>query len=299
MIDLACLASFVAVVETASFNAAAARQGLSQSGVSQHVARLEAVLGASLLVRNRRASVPSEAGFRLLPYARELLALERRARAAVQASRLTIGASGNIAVYLLPDLVRRFEASEAGRGVEVAITVDTNPEVLRRLDRRLLDVALTEWLGTDADVSGAVWRREPMVAIVPPGHALARGRSVQLERLAREPMIGGEPGSGTATLLREAFGEAVEGLVVRLTFGSTEGVKRAVMAGLGVSIVMRAAVEDELRSGQLVALSLAGRALTKSLYAVRRTDDAPGSPAARFSAFIAQGRSRSRGASAH
>lgn len=290
MIDLSCLASFVAVVETGSFSAAADRLGLSQSGVSQHVARLESALGAGLLVRSRRASVPSEAGLRLLPYARELLSLESRARAAVRASRLTIGASGNIAVYLLPDLVRRFEGSQAGRGIEVDIAVDTNPEVLRRLGRRLLDVALTEWIGTEAEVTGAVWRREPMVAIVPPGHALARRRSVPLDRLVREPMIGGEPGSGTATLLREVFGKAADGLSVRLAFGSTEGVKRAVMAGLGVSIVMRASVESELRSGRLVALAIAGRALTKSLYAARRADDVPGSPAARFAAFVTRAR---------
>lgn len=288
MIDLACLASFVAVTESGSFSGAAARQGLSQSGVSQHVARLEALLNTTLIERNRRGCAPSEAGRKLLPYARELLALENRARAAVQTSRLVIGASGNIAVYLLPDLVRRFQTSGAGQGIEVSITVGTNPEVLRQLHGRLVDVALTEWISDDSHVCSVLWRREPMVVIVPPGHAWARKKIVPIESLALEPMVGGEPGSGTATLLRDAFGEASAALVAGLTFGSTEGVKRAVMAGLGISIVMRVAVDDELRAGRLVALALEGGPLNKSLQAVRRADEALDAPASRFSSFIAQ-----------
>lgn len=170
--------------------------------------------------------------------------------------------------------------------------MQTNPEVLSLLKRRLVDVALTEWMEPDAKVSSEVWRREAMVVIVPPGHPLARRQSIAIEELARESMIGGEPGSGTATLLREAFGDAAALLAARLTFGSTEGVKRAVRAGLGVSIVMRAAVEEELRAGQLVALGLEGGSLTKSLYALRLADDAPDTPASRFSSFIAGGFAR-------
>ncbi|HBT6884066.1 TPA: LysR family transcriptional regulator, partial [Klebsiella pneumoniae] len=71
------------------------------------------------------------------------------------------------------------------------------------------------------------------------------------------PMLGGEPGSGTGRLLTEYFGELG---VPRsgMQLGSTEAVKQAVRAGLGVSLVMASAVQDEVRSGALVALPIPG-----------------------------------------
>ena len=295
MIDLDCLASFVAVVDTGSFGAAAAHRGLSQSGVSQHVARIEAALGERLLVRGRRASLPSEAGSRLLPYARELLALEARARESVAPSRLALGASGNIATYLLPELVRRFGETPAGCAVAVDLSIGSNPDVLRRLGHRLLDLALTEWVPADPALRATAWHREPLGVIVPPGHRLACGGPLSIDQLAAEPMIGGEPGSGTATLLRERFGEAARRLPVRQAFGSTEGVKRAVMAGLGVSIVMRVAVQAELDRGALVWRELEGEPLVKTLQLVRRAGDGDGALAERFARFLqAAGAPRAR-----
>jgi DNA-binding transcriptional LysR family regulator len=290
MIDLSCLLSFVTVVDSGSFGAAAERLGLSQSGVSVQVSRLERSVGARLLARSRRASLPTEAGSRLLPYARELLALEARARVAVDQRSLAIGASGNIAAYLLPDLVRGYTAAMPGERIGIEVSTYPNPELIRRLRDRLLDVALTEWMPSDTELRGVPWRHEPLAVIVPPNHPLAAVGTVSLDRLMHEPMIGGEPGSGTATLLREAFGEQAAKLRARCSFGSTEGVKRAVMAGLGVSITLRIAVQTEVAAGTLVCLDLAGVRLMKTLHVVQRQADRDAAPAARFAAFLEQKR---------
>jgi DNA-binding transcriptional LysR family regulator len=290
VIDLACLLSFVTVVDSGSFGAAAERLGLSPSGVSVQISRLESALGTRLLARGRRASLPTDAGARLLPYARELLALEARARAAVSARSLAIGASGNIATYLLPDLVRHFAQAPSAQQIDIEVSTFPNPEVIRRLRQRLLDVALTEWIPADPELRGAPWRREPLVVIMPPDHRLAAEPLLALDHLACEPMVGGEPGSGTATLLREVFGEAADRLQVRRNFGSTEGVKRAVMAGLGVSITMRIAAQPEIAAGALVCRELTGVRLIKTLYVVQRREEGEASPAARFAAFLVGGR---------
>jgi len=70
MLDLACVGTFVAVVESRSVSAAARRLRLSQSGVSQQLARLETALGASLVQRGRKACVPTAQGLAFLPFAR-------------------------------------------------------------------------------------------------------------------------------------------------------------------------------------------------------------------------------------
>lgn len=292
MIDLDCLASFVAVAEAGSFGAAAARRGLSQSGISQHVARLEAALGERLVERGRHASVPSQAGRRLLPLALELLRLEQRARDAARAPRLCIGASGNIAVFLLPELIGRFSASAAGRDVPVDVSTHPNPEVLRWLSIRLVDIGLVEWAPVDPAFQAIAWRQEPLGLIVPPGHRLSGQGRVSIEQIMAEPMLGGEPGSGTATLLREAFGATAARLAARQSYGSTEGVKRAVRSGLGVSIVMRIAVVPELERGELVWLDLDGPRLVKSLYLVCRADDRPDTRVEAFVEWLLRGEGR-------
>jgi len=286
VIDLDCLASFVEVADSGSFGIAATRRGLSQSGVSQHVSRLETALGERLIVRGRRASVPSEAGQRLLPYARELLALAQRAREVARSPRLALGASGNIATCLLPALISRFGDIAEGQGHPVEVSTHGNPELLRRLSLRLVDVALTEWAPGDPALTATAWRREPLGVIVPPRHRLAALGRVTIGQLVEEPMLGGEPGSGTATLLREAFGSAAQRLSVRQSFGSTEGVKRAVMAGLGVSIVMQIAARDEVRRGELAWLEIEDCRLEKTLYVVRRHDEPEDALSRAFTRFL-------------
>jgi DNA-binding transcriptional LysR family regulator len=84
-------------------------------------------------------------------------------------------------------------------------------------------------------------------------------------------MIGGEEGTGTGRILQEYFaGTSIPNVTMRL--GSTEAVKRAVEAGLGVSIVLACSIEQEIREGRLYALPLRGRPLTKSLRLVWRND---------------------------
>ena len=101
-----------------------------------------------------------------------------------------------------------------------------------------------------------------------------------------EPLIGGEPGTGTARLLQERLGIAAGKLKAGPQLGSTEAVKQAVRAGLGVSVALASAVHDELAAGRLVAPRLRGGRLAKRLYSVV-PDHAPArGPARRFAAFL-------------
>ena len=209
-----------------------------------------------------------------------------RAREAARSPRLALGASGNIATCLLPALISRFGDIAEGQGHRVEVSTHGNPELLRRLSLRLVDVALTEWAPGDPALTATAWRREPLGVIVPPRHRLAALGRVTIGQLVEEPMLGGEPGSGTATLLREAFGSAAQRLSVRQSFGSTEGVKRAVMAGLGVSIVMEIAARDEVLRGELAWLEIEDCRLEKTLYVVRRHDEPEDALSRAFTRFL-------------
>jgi DNA-binding transcriptional LysR family regulator len=143
-----------------------------------------------------------------------------------------------------------------------------------------------EWWDDRPGFNAGVWRREKLVVIVPPEHPWAARKSVDKAMLLREPMIGGEPGTGTARLLHQTFGANASFLKVGLQLGSTEAVKQAVRAGLGISITLESAVRDEVRAGTLRALDIAKTPLTKPLFSIFPAGLAMTSPAAQFHASL-------------
>jgi DNA-binding transcriptional LysR family regulator len=289
VIDLDQVRSFVAVIETGSFRDAARRLNLAQPTVSQHLRKLEATLGHLLVERNRVRTATTVAGLRFLSFAKALLRLEERAHAALDRRTLAIGASSNIGIYLLQPLVRAFASAQPSLG-PVDIRIGTNPETARRLEDAEVDIALMEWWDDRPGFEAAVWRREKLVVIVPPGHPWARRKSVEKAMLLREPMIGGEPGTGTARLLQQAFGVDASSLRIGLELGSTEAVKQAVRAGLGVSITLESAVRDEVRAGTLRALRVADTLLAKPLFSIFPAGLSATSPAMQFHAFLRDAR---------
>lgn len=273
------------MIEAGSFRDAAQRLDLAQPTVSQHVQKLEATLGHLLIERNRARATTTAAGFRFLSFAKALLRLEKRAHAALDRGSLAIGASSNIGVYLLQPLVRAFASAQPSLG-PIDIRIGTNPETARRLEDAEVDIALMEWWDDRPGFEAEVWRREKLVVIVPPEHPWARRKSVEKAMLLREPMIGGEPGTGTARLLQQAFGVDAGSLKIELELGSTEAVKQAVRAGLGISITLESAVRDEVRAGTLRALRVHDTPLAKPLFSIFPAGLSTTNPAAQFHAFL-------------
>lgn len=285
MIDLDQVRSFVAVIEAGSFRDAAQRLSLAQPTVSQHVQKLEATLGHLLIERNRARAATTAAGLRFLPFAKALLRLAERAHAALDRGSLAIGASSNIGVYLLQPLVRAFTSALPSVG-PIDIRIGTNPETARRLEDAEVDIALMEWWDDRPGFEAAVWRREKLVVIVARDHPWATRKSVNKAMLMREPMIGGEPGTGTARLLQRTFGVDASFLKIGLQLGSTEAVKQAVRAGLGISITLEGAVRDEVRAGTLRALRVEKTPLAKPLFSIFPEGLSNTSPAAQFHTFL-------------
>lgn len=281
MLNLNQLETFVAVIDAGGFYEAAERLGVSQPTVSQQLRKLEEELGVTLVVRDRSQPSATPSGARLLPLARSLLNAAARTRDVVAGGKLVLGASTNIGTYLLQPSVARY-ARESGSLNSIGVSIDTNPNIATRLSDGEIDLALMEWWDNRAGFTASRWHQERMVVILPPDHRLANRKAIKPELLFEEPMIGGEPGTGTATLLREVFGKEAASLRMMMTLGSTEAVKSAVKAGLGISLVFASAVAQEIHSGVLVALPVAGVKLVKDLFAVVPNDTPPDAPSLRF-----------------
>ncbi|WIM11173.1 LysR family transcriptional regulator [Enhydrobacter sp.] len=285
MIDLEQVRTFVTVIEAGSFQSAATRRGIAQPTVSQHVRKLEDALGRRLVARSRTQASPTPEGTRFLPFARALLRLAARAEASLAGGGLAIGASSNIGIYLLQPFVSAFGPQVSDLG-PIDIRIGSNPETARRLEEAEIDIALMEWWDGRPGFDAAVWRDEPVVVIVPPGHPWARRQWIDKTMLMDASLIGGEPGTGTARLLQERLGIDAARLKTSLQLGSTEAVKQAVRAGLGVSVTLASAVHEEIAAGQLAAARLRGGRLSKPLYSIVPDHALPRSAARRFAAFL-------------
>jgi DNA-binding transcriptional LysR family regulator len=277
---------FSALVEHGSFTAAARRLGLSQSTVSGHMADLERRLGLRLVERDRSGVDLTAAGRSLLPPAREALAAERRTRqVAAEINGLVtglvvVGGSTIPSVHLLPAWMGAFHGRHPG--VSLRLLTGDSSEIVGYVAEGRVDVGVVGLEVGERGLVSAPVGTDELVLVLPPDHALAGRTAVPIRDVAALPMVLREPGSGTRKTALDAFAAAgLEGKVqVACEVGSTEAVKAAVRAGLGVSFVSSLAVRDEVAAGHLVTVGVEGVQIRRSFHIVSR-DDTRMSPAAR------------------
>ncbi|PSL51629.1 LysR family transcriptional regulator [Saccharothrix carnea] len=193
--DLKHLRAAVAVADHLHFGRAAAALGIAQPPLSQAVKALETELGVTLFHRDTRNVDLTEAGAAFVADAREVLskvdAAVRRARAAGRGEEgsLAIGMVGSSVLHPLPLIIREFRA----RYPAVTLSFSVLPTMLQveQLRTAELDVGLLRppLPGPADDLELVPVSREPLVAVVPDDHRLARRRRVHVRSLAGEPFV--------------------------------------------------------------------------------------------------------------
>jgi DNA-binding transcriptional LysR family regulator len=273
MMNLSHLAVFHAVATEGSVSRAAERLMVSQPAVSKQLRDFERSLGTPLFDRLPKGVRPTAAGELLAGYARRIFALEAEAGQALaelrglRRGRLSVGASTTIGVYLLPEVFVRFR--QAYPGIAMHLEIASSEVIRQRLADGAIDVGLTEGeVDADGGFESPIFMEDELVAIAPPGHPLTRRPDVPAADLCREPFVVRETGSGTKSLVERAL--AGRGLSVRpvMSLGSTEAIKRAVAAGVGVAIVSRLTVGLELQVGRLALVRLSDLTLRRPMHRV-------------------------------
>ncbi len=190
-LDSRSLALFLAVADALSFRQAAEVLHLSQPPLSRAIRELEARLGTPLFDRHARGVGLTDAGRRLLPYARGVADLLRQAEAAFQGAAvpatLRLGLTSAAEPAWFRGLADRVQALQPGVRVDVAS--DTSPRLVRQLRAARLDAA---FIALPTDVRGLEVQeldRLPMVVALPSDHPLARRRLLRLADLADEPVF--------------------------------------------------------------------------------------------------------------
>jgi molybdate transport repressor ModE-like protein len=285
MLDVRRLVVLREVATQGSFSAAAQALTYSQSAVSQQIATLEREAGARLVERQGRGIRLTDAGQALVRRAdailTELTAAESDLRliAGLRGGQVRVSTFASAATSLLPAAVTAFRAAHPGVRVELSLVEETS-EAVEGLRAGRADLALlAEPL--DQPASGPVETHrlldDPMLAVLPAGHRLARRRTVRLDDLAAEPwVLGGGPGcSDRAIILRACHAAGFEPRVsVEFPTDDYNATQGMVAAGAGITLLPRLALA--VPHDDLAVRPLAGGGLSRQVVAaVRRGDQAP------------------------
>jgi len=287
------LKSFAAVARCGSFTRAAEELHLTQPAVSAQILALERDYDARLLDRIGKRVEITEPGRVVLAAAQDVLRRvdelgeEMRDIEGLQRGRLRLGASLIVGIYLLPEAIGRFKRDYPK--LELSLRI----EYARRIAERVLagDVDLGI-IGEGAPIADERLVVEPfapdeLVLIVDPGHRWARRKRVAARELAGESFIISEKGSATQEIIVSRLADAGARLDIAMELGNIEAVKRAVEAGLGISIMSRCAIERDVKEGRLAAIRLADVKMGRSLSFVRRRGQRASRAARAFMEFFA------------
>lgn len=274
--ELRHLRYFVAVAEELHFGRAAERVGIAQPALSQQVRRLEATVGADLLVRSTRSVALTPAGAALLPHARRALFEARQGvTAAGRAARgeighLTVGFIETAAVALVPAAVRSFQARHPNVSLTLReLSVDAQ---LAGIRARTLDLGVVRPPVAADDLEVVALGEDHLLIAAPASHPLAELQSVSVQELLGESLVAlaREVVPGLHDQVIALF--AAHGRPARITQEATsiQAVMGLVAAGLGLA-VLPSSLQSAGREG--IAFVELEPAMTSALEGVSRRDE--------------------------
>ncbi len=266
---------FKVVAEKKNFSQASEIMHISQPAISQQIQFLEEELGVKLFQRTTRKVSLTDEGKLLYHYAIQICKLFADAEKSlsdfsrVVKGSLTIGASQTIGEYFLPKFIGGFK--ELYPQVKISIDIFNTQHITKGVHEQTLDIGLVEGQVRGEGLNITSFLDDELLVIVNPSHPLAGQRSVSFEQVSLFPFVLREKGSGTRQVMEDALlkaGWELDNLSVIMELGSTEAVKSAVEANLGISVLSVRTVQKELQLKTLKALRIADIRFRRKFYII-------------------------------
>src|SRR5574340_1081958 len=262
---------FEAIARLGSFTRASEELFLSQPTVSMQMKKLAEMIGAPLIEQVGKKIRLTADGQQLAQATREIFSIldhftmsvdERRGLKQGKLSLMAITTASYFAPRLLGEFAKLYP------GIDVSLRVTNKEHVLASIAEGLDDLYFLGQPPEDIDVVATPIMDNPIIVLAAPDHPLAGKKKISLERLALEPWLMREKGSGTRIAIERRFAE--HGLTIhpRLELGSNEAIKQAILAGLGISALSLHALALN-QPGQFAVLDVEGFPILRHWYAVR------------------------------
>src|SRR5262245_7674606 len=290
--DLLQLEHFLAVVEEGTFTRAAERVCRTQPAVSQSVKKLEEEIGAPLFSRDVHEVALTDAGRTLVDYARRMVRLRDDAMRQLgglrnlDGGRLSIAAHESAAVYLLPGPLRRY--FDRFPQIKVGIYRSRLDEIPRQVMDREMDIGFVKDQPAFHELNSLRVHQDAMVLIASPGHALARRESVRVSDLGNEPFVVHHLCSSTEQKILRLFESHGMRCRIAAELWSFENIKHFVRQDVGLAIVPRVCVAQELQAGTLQEIPVQGLDLPRETYMVFRDKGSLSAAAQQFVDVVSQ-----------
>ncbi len=271
--DIHHLRIFASVFGNRSFSKASKQLDISQPTISEHIKNLEAELGCSLFDRLGRSIIPTREADLMYPGAMHIIEETDRLKQTVVSSvgamrgEMTIGASTIPGSYILPGICHAFRTEHPEVSFRVLIE-----DSQRVTDMVLAHEVIMGVVGSRMDAGYLKYKpfyEDELVFVASP--SLAAKGPISTKKLMEFPFIQREEGSGTRKTMEgylKKAGVPLSGLNVSAMLGSTDAVKQAVKASLGISALSRVSVSDELSLGLLKEVKVRGLKMARDFYIV-------------------------------
>lgn len=272
-ITLRQLQVFEAAARLGGYTRAAETLHMTQPAVSMQIRQLEDQAGMPLFDQIGKKVHLTDAGRALYRHAQAILEKVTEAQLELEEMRgvrrgqldITIASTAN---YFAPKLIAAF--CQRHPEVKVRLDVSNREHILALLADSEKDLAIMGRPPEESNLVAHPFLENPLVVIAAPTHPLVGKRRLSLARVAGEPFITREAGSGTRMAAERHFAEHGVAFDAAMEMSSNEAIKQAVEAGLGLGVVSIHTLEMELALKRLAVLDVAGFPLQRYWYAVHR-----------------------------
>lgn len=269
--DIHQLKIFVSVFKNRSFSRASEELYLTQPTISDHIKTLEEEFNCKLFDRLGRTIIPTKEAEVLYSHAIEIIEKANTIKDVIGqfkkelSGELIIGASTIPGTYLIPHIMADFQKKHPSVSFQI-LESDSKGIVDRVLKHELLMGVVGAKLN-DTQIHYVPFMDDELIAVAAP--SFLKTESLSLKELIKFPMVMREEGSGTrkeTEKILEGKGISLENIKIAGIFGSTDAVKQAVKAGLGISILSRLSVTDELKYHILKEIKLTDIEMKRKFY---------------------------------
>jgi DNA-binding transcriptional LysR family regulator len=250
------LKTFLAVVRCGSLTRAAKELYISQPAVTLQIHKLEQEYNTSLFYRRERGVELTPSGKLLFEYAKRIDGIYDEAAEELSAlsgsvqGALRVGATLTIGEYVLPPIVGHFKAEHPK--VDILLEVENTSRIVDQVASGVLDCGLVEGPFENGMIRSEKLADDELMFVCSSHHKFVRMSEVDLDSILKEPFILREPGSGTRQVFEDALiktGARPDDLKILMQLGSTQAIKALVAENIGISVLSKCTLRNEIEQG--------------------------------------------------
>lgn len=280
---------FESVARHLSYSRAADELHLTQPAVSMQIKQLEDNINLPVFEQLGKRIFLTEAGQELYQYSRAISQQLADLEVALDELKGMERGKLNISVvttanYFAPHLLAKF--CQRYPNVTVSLNVSNRETVLKQLADNLIDLAIMGQPPDHLDIDSQSFMENPLVVVAPPNHPLCKEKNIAVKRLASEIFLVRESGSGTRSAMERFFAAHEIKINKGMETDTTEAIKQAVQAGMGLGIMSRHTVELELETERLKILDIQNFPIMRYWHVVNRKNKRLSNVANTFRDFL-------------